>query len=143
MHKENKAMIIMSEERQNKTQCFPSESLWFLPAVSQTTPQKQTGEEDICLKLCCHQHSLCAAEAQGQPNISSSLLVMEGLWVMQQEAEILQLALKVPGGSVNSAIAKYLCWVAAFYLDFHGIKSTGLFRSHTCAPDPSHPWKKK
>lgn len=68
---------------------------------------------------------------------------MEGLWVMQQEAEILQLALKVPGGSVNSAIAKYLCWVAAFYLDFHGMKSTGLFRSHTCAPDPSHPWKKK
>lgn len=63
--------------------------------------------------------------------------------MMQQEAEILQLALKVPGGSVNSAIAKYLCWVAAFYLDFHGIKSTGLFRSHTCAPDPSHPWKKK
>lgn len=48
--------------------------------------------------------------------------------MMQQEAEILQLALKVPGGSVNNAIAKYLCWVAAFYLDFHGIKSTGLFR---------------
>jgi len=51
---------------------------------------------------------------QGQQNISSSLLVTEGLWVMQQEAEILQLALKVPGGSVNRAIAKYPRWVAAF-----------------------------
>ena len=39
---------------------------------------------------------------------------MEGLWVMQQEAEILQLALEVPGGSVNRAIAKYPRWVAAF-----------------------------
>lgn len=47
---------------------------------------------------------------------------------MQQEAEILQLALKVPGGSVNSAIAKYLCWIAAFYLDFRGIKFNGLLR---------------
>lgn len=101
--KANKMTTAPSNERQKASAVLSHQVTAGAPcSFNKPLPRNKQEKRTSCLKPHCHQHSLCATEAPGQQNISSSLPVLEGLWMTRQEAAVCQLALKVLGESVTA-----------------------------------------
>lgn len=92
IYKANKTLTVTSDERCRASSVLSLQVMaGALCSFNKPLPRNKQDKRTSCLKPA----AISSACAQGQNKFSLSLLVMEGLWTIRQEAEICQMALKV------------------------------------------------